>query len=74
VGNTNRRTVVQASLGIKGDLILRISRFFTKKGWGGMTQVEECLPSKLEALSSTSVLPKNNNKNYFRRQRMKMLE
>jgi hypothetical protein len=48
-GSTNRRTVVQAGLGIKWDPISKITN--TKRA-GGVAQVVEHLPSKFEALSS----------------------
>jgi hypothetical protein len=45
------RIVIQASLGIKGDLIFKIKRA------RGMAQVIEHLPHKHETFSSSPVLP-----------------
>jgi hypothetical protein len=50
-GNTNRRISVQACLGIKRD---PISKVINMKRAGRVAQVIEYLPSKCEALSSTS--------------------
>jgi hypothetical protein len=56
-GSTNRRIVVQASLGIQGDPILKITN--TKKA-GREVQLAGYLPSKHEGLSSTSSTTKTN--------------
>jgi hypothetical protein len=50
-GNPNKRVIVQASLGIKGDPISKITN--TRRA-GFVAQVVEPLPSKHETLSSTS--------------------
>jgi hypothetical protein len=59
-GSTNRRIMVQASLGIKTDLI---SKMTDTQRVGCMAQVVEHLPSKHEALSLPLVLPKKKKKN-----------
>jgi hypothetical protein len=52
-GSTNRRIVFQASTGIKQDPSSKKKKNNQhKKGWRGVTQVVEYLPSKWEVLSS----------------------